>query len=119
MLLLMTSPCGIGARSRKLLIEVCIGLLDSHSVCVRSSRGSSVVANPAPWGHGDPEGLGTTRPSAQRFEKVGLEVWVEPAVDEEVADAVDDHQEVGQVGGAHEPHRGQKITTAPITGKIQ
>ena len=101
-LLLMTSPCGIGARSRKLLVEVCVGLLDSHSVCVRSSRGSSVVANPA-RGHGDPEGLGTTRPSAQRFEKVGLEVGVEPAVDEEIGDAVDCHEYMGQVSDAEKP----------------
>ena len=102
MLLLMTSPCGIGARSRKLLIEVCIGLLDSHSVCVRSSRRSSVVANPA-WGHRDPEGLGTTRPSAQRLEKVGLEVGVEPAVDEEIGNAINGHEYMGQVSDAEKP----------------
>ena len=103
MLLLMTSPFGIGARSRKLLIEVCIGLLDGHSVCVRSSRGSSVVANPAARGHRDPEGLGTTRPSAQRFEKVGLEVGVEPAVDEEIGNAVNGHEYMGQVSDAEKP----------------
>ena len=51
-------------------------------------------------------------PGQNCFVQHRLEAWIEPAVDQEVADAVDDHEQVGEVRGADEPCRWEVVNSA-------
>ena len=51
-------------------------------------------------------------PGQNCFVQHRLETWIEPAVDQEVADAVDDHEQVGEIRGADEPCRWEVVNSA-------